>query len=55
MKSKKTGILAMTTVVAMLAVVNIAVIPESDATKSQMYEVTITNLTPGHQSHHHSW
>ncbi len=37
----------MTTMIAMLAVVNITGIPESDATKSQMYEVTITNLTPG--------
>lgn len=47
MKTKKTGILAMTAIVAMLAVVSIAGIPESNATKSQMYEVTITNLTPG--------
>ena len=38
----------MTATVAMLAVVSIAAgIPESNATKSQMYEVTITNLTPG--------
>lgn len=47
MKSKKTCILAMTAVVVMLAVVSVAGIPESNATKSQMYEVTITNLTPG--------
>ena len=46
----------MTTMIAMLAVVNITGIPESDATKSQMYEVTITNLTPGQPiTHHHSW
>jgi len=37
----------MTAVVVMLAVVSVAGIPESNATKSQMYEVTITNLTPG--------
>ena len=47
MKTKKTCILAMTAIVAMLSVVSIAIIPESDATKSQMYEVTITNLTTG--------
>jgi len=47
MKSKKTGILAMTAIVAMLYVVSVAGIPESNAAKSQMYEVTITNLTPG--------
>ena len=37
----------MTSIVAMLAVVSIVGIPESNAAKSQMYEVTITNLTPG--------
>ena len=47
MKSKKTGILAITTIVAMLAIVSVTGIPESNAAKSQMYEVTITNLTPG--------
>jgi hypothetical protein len=47
MKSKKTSILAMTAIVTMLAVVSVAGIPESSATKTKMYEVTITNLTPG--------
>ncbi|WP_246282136.1 hypothetical protein [Nitrosopumilus ureiphilus] len=47
MKSKKTGILAMTTIVTMLSVVSVAGIPASNAAKSQMYEVTITNLTLG--------
>jgi len=47
MKSKKTGILVMSAIVAMLAIVSINGIPESNAAKSQMYEVTITNLTPG--------
>jgi len=47
MKSKKTSILAVTAIVAMLAVVSIAGIPESSAAKTKMYEVTITNLTPG--------
>ncbi|WP_299293307.1 spondin domain-containing protein [Nitrosopumilus sp.] len=46
MKSKKTGFFAMTALVAILAV-GIAGIPESNAAKSQMYEVTITNITPG--------
>ena len=47
MKSKKTGILGMTAIVTMLAVVSITGIPESDAATTKMYEVTITNLTPG--------
>ena len=47
MKSKKTSIFAITAIAAMLAVVSVAGIPESNATKSHMYEVTITNLTPG--------
>ena len=47
MKSKKTGIFVMTAIVTMLAVVSVAGMPESNAAKSQMYEVTITNLTPG--------
>ncbi len=47
MKSKKTSIFAMSAIVAMLAVVSIAGIPESSAAKTKMYEVTITNLTPG--------
>lgn len=47
MKSKKTGILALTAIVTMLAVVSIAGIPESNAAKTKMYEVTITNLTSG--------
>ena len=47
MKSKKTSILAMTAIVAMLAVVSVAGMPESSAAKTKMYEITITNLTPG--------
>ena len=47
MKSKKTSVLAMTAIVAMLAVVSVAGIPESRAAKTKMYEGTITNLTPG--------
>lgn len=47
MKSKKTSVLALGAIVAMLAVVSIAGIPESNAVKSKMYEVTVTNLTPG--------
>ncbi|MDH3312701.1 MAG: spondin domain-containing protein [Nitrosopumilus sp.] len=47
MKSKNTSILALSAIVAMLSVVSIAGIPESNAAKSKMYEVTITNLTPG--------
>ena len=47
MKTKKTSVFALGAIVAMLAVVSIAGIPESDAAKSKMYEVTITNLTPG--------
>ena len=47
MKPKKTGIFAMTAIAAILAVVSITGIPESNAAKTQMYEVTVTNLTPG--------
>ena len=47
MKTKKASIFAITAIVAMLAVVSIAGIPESNAAKSKMYEVTITNLTSG--------
>ena len=47
MKSKKTSILAVTAMIAMLTVVSVAGIPESNAAKTKMYEVTITNLTPG--------
>ena len=47
MKSKKTSILAVTAIVAMLTVVSVAGIPESSAAKTKMYEVTVTNLTPG--------
>ena len=47
MKSKKTSILAVTAMIAMLTVVSVAGIPESNAAKTKMYEVTVTNLTPG--------
>lgn len=47
MKSKKKGILALASIVAMLTVVSITGIPESNAAQAKMYEVTITNLTPG--------
>ena len=47
MKSKKTSFFAVTAIVAMLTVVSIAGIPESNAAKTKMYEITITNLTPG--------
>ena len=47
MKSKKTSVLAITAIVAMFAIVSVAGIPESSAAKTKMYEVTITNLTPG--------
>lgn len=47
MKSKKTSVLALSAIVAMLVIVSIAGIPESSAAKSKMYEVTVTNLTPG--------
>ena len=46
MKTKKTGLFAMTVLVAILAV-GTAGIPESNAAKPQMYEVTVTNITPG--------
>ena len=47
MKTKKTSVLAMSAIVAMLAVVSVAGIPESSAVQQKTYEVTITNLTPG--------
>jgi len=47
MKSKKTSVLAITAIAVMLAVVSVAGIPESNAAKTKMCEVTITNLTPG--------
>jgi hypothetical protein len=47
MKSKKTGILALTSIVALLTVVSLTGIPESDAVQAKMYEVTVTNLTSG--------
>ena len=47
MKTKQTGILAISAIVAMMAVVSIAGIPESSAATPKTYEVTITNLTPG--------
>lgn len=47
MKSKKTSILAVTAMIAMLSIVSVAGIPESNAAKTKMYEVTVTNLTPG--------
>ena len=46
MKTKKIGLFAMTALVAILAV-GIAGIPESNAAKPQVYEVTVTNITPG--------
>ena len=46
MKTKQTGIFAMTAIVAILAV-GVVGIPESNAAKQQMYEVTVTNITPG--------
>lgn len=46
MKSKKTGLFAATAMVAILAV-GVAGIPESNAAEPQMYEVTVTNITPG--------
>jgi hypothetical protein len=47
MKSKKKGILALASIVAMLTIVSVTGIPESNAAQAKMYEVTITNLTPG--------
>ena len=47
MKSKKIGILGLTSIVALLTVVSLTGIPESDAAQAKMYEVTVTNLTPG--------
>ena len=47
MKSKKTGVFALSAIVAVLAVASMASIPESNAANTKMYEVTVTNLTPG--------
>ena len=47
MKTKQTGIFAMTAIVALLTVASITGVPESSAAKTQMYEVTVTNLTAG--------
>jgi hypothetical protein len=47
MKSKTIGILGLTSIVALLTVVSLTGIPESDAAQAKMYEVTVTNLTPG--------
>lgn len=47
MKLKTTGILGLTSIVALLAVVSLTGIPESEAAQAKMYEVTVTNLTPG--------
>ena len=47
MKTKQTGIFAVTAIAAMLAIVSVAGIPESNATTPKTYEVTITNLTQG--------
>ena len=46
MKTKKTGLFAITALVAILAV-GVVGIPESNAAKPHMYEVTVTNITPG--------
>jgi len=46
MKSRKT-VFFVITVLAAIFVAGITGIPESNAAKTQMYEVTITNLTPG--------
>jgi len=47
MKTKTTGILALTSIVALLSIISLTGVPESDASQAKMYEVTITNLTPG--------
>ena len=48
MKTKqKTSVFAISAIVAIFAVVGLAGIPESSAAKTVLYEVTITNLTPG--------
>ena len=47
MKTKKTGIFAITAITAMLAVVSVVGIPESNAATPKTYEITITNLTAG--------
>ena len=47
MKTKQTGIFAVTAIAAMLAIVSVAGIPESNAAIPKTYEVTITNLTQG--------
>jgi len=47
MKSKTIGIFGLTSIVFFFAIVTLTGIPESDASQGKMYEVTITNLTPG--------
>ena len=47
MKTKQTGIFAITGIVAMLTIISVAGIPESNAVTPKTYEVTITNLTQG--------
>ena len=47
MRPKTKGILGLTSIAALLAIVSITGIPESDASQAKMYEITITNLTPG--------
>ncbi|MDH3610853.1 MAG: spondin domain-containing protein [Nitrosopumilus sp.] len=47
MKSKTTGIFGLTAIVALLTVVSLTGIPESEAAQAKIYEVTVTNLTPG--------
>ena len=47
MKTKTTGILALTSIVALLSIISLTGVPESDASQAKMYEVTITNLTQG--------
>jgi len=52
MKSRKT-VFFVITVLAAIFVAGITGIPESNAAKTQMYEVTITNLTPSQPITHH--
>jgi len=47
MKPKTIDILGLTSIATLLAVVSLTGIPESNASQAKMYEVTITNLTPG--------
>ena len=47
MKSKTVRIFALTSIAVFFAVVGLTGIPKSDASQGKMYEVTITNLTPG--------